>query len=125
MIPSPSRTLKDIFKEKFHGTEKYLVSAKLIAYLKWLIYVAAFKDRGNVDHEAFYNKEVAYLNHPDNQRWRGLLYTALDAWYAEFKPSKKRKGRSSCGGPAPAVVDGKRGFFVNIDDFVDPLADND
>ena len=125
LIPNPSRTLKEIFKEKIYGTQKFLVSAELIAYLKWLIYVAAFKDRGNVDHEAFYNKEVAYLNHPDNQRWRGLLYTALDAWYAEFKPSKKRKGRSSGGGPAPAVVDGEQGFFVNIDDFVDPLADND
>ena len=88
LIPNPSRTLKEIFKEKIYGTQKFLVSAELIAYLKWLIYVAAFKDRGNVDHEAFHNKEVAYLNHPDNQRWRGLLYTALDAWYSEFKPSK-------------------------------------
>ena len=90
-----------------------------------VIYVAAVKDRGNVDHLLFYNKELAYLNHPSNKRWRGFLYTALDAWYSEFKPSKKRKGRSSGGGPAPAVVDGERGFFVNIDDFVDPLADND
>ena len=46
LIPSPSRTLKEIFKEKIHGTEKYLVSAELIAYLKWLIYEADFKDRG-------------------------------------------------------------------------------
>ena len=78
-------------------------------------------------HVAFYNKEVAFLNHAENQRWRGLLYTALDAWYAEFKPSKKRKGRSSSGGPAPGVVDGDcdRNFFANIDDFVDPLADDD
>ena len=37
LIPSPSCTLKDIFEEKIHGTEKYLVSAELIAYLKWLI----------------------------------------------------------------------------------------
>ena len=67
LIPSPSRTLKEIFKEKIHGTEKYLVSSELIAYLKWLIYVAAFKDRGNVDHLLFYNKELAYLNHPSNK----------------------------------------------------------
>ena len=68
LIPSPSRTLKDIFKEKIHGTEKYVVSAELIAYLKWLIYVAAFKDSSNVDHVRFYNKELLFLNHPDNKR---------------------------------------------------------
>ena len=50
-----------------HGTEKFPVSEDLIAYLKWLIYVAAFKDGGNADHVAFYNKEVAFLSHPDNQ----------------------------------------------------------
>jgi len=126
LIPSPSRTLKEIFKEKIHGTEKYLVSSELIAYLKWLIYVAAFKDRGNVDHLLFYNKELAYLNHPSNKRWRGFLYTALDAWYSEFKPSKKRKGRSSGGAGAEAiVVDGDRRFLDNIDDFPDPLDDDD
>ena len=35
LIPSPTRTLKEIFKEKIHGTERFLVSAELIAYLKW------------------------------------------------------------------------------------------
>ena len=28
-----------------HGTDKFLVSAELISYIKWLIYVAAFKER--------------------------------------------------------------------------------
>ena len=36
LIPSSGRTLKDIFTEKIHGTDKYLVSAELIAYLQWL-----------------------------------------------------------------------------------------
>ena len=45
LIPSPGRRIRDIFMEKVHGTDKFLVSAELIAYLKWLIYVAAFKDR--------------------------------------------------------------------------------
>ena len=81
--------------------------------------VAAFKDRGNVDHLLYYNKQVAFLNHPNNQLWRELLYTALDAWYTKFsgKPSKKQKGRFSCG----TWVD----FFTNIDDFFDPMADDD
>ena len=112
--PLPSRTLKEKY---LVGAEKYLVSAKLIAYLKWLMNVAAFKDCGNVDH--LHNKQVAFLNHPNNQLWRELLYTALDAWYSKFsgKPSKKQKGRFSCG----TWVD----FFTNIDDFFDPLADDD
>ena len=70
--------------------------------------VASFKDRGNVDHLLYYNKQVAFLNHPNNQLWRELLYTALDAWYTKFsgKPSKKQKDRFSCG----TWVD----FFTNI-----------
>ena len=60
----PSSTIKEKY---LVGTETYLVSAKLIAYLKWLIYLAAFKDCSNVDHLLYYNKEVAFLNHPNNQ----------------------------------------------------------
>ena len=33
-FPTPSCMIKKIFKEKTHGTEKFLVSAELIAYLK-------------------------------------------------------------------------------------------
>ena len=80
--------------------EKFLVSADFIAYLKWLVYVAAFKDGGNVNHVAFYNKEVVFLNHLKTRQWRGLLCNALNAWYAEFKPSNKCNGKSSCSGPA-------------------------
>ena len=46
-LPLASRTLKEKY---LVGTEKYLVSAKLISHLKWLINEAAFKDCGNVDH---------------------------------------------------------------------------
>ena len=73
LIPCPSHTLKEkIFKEMIHGMEKYLVSAELIGYLKWLIYIATFKNRGNVDHLIFYNKVFVFLNHFNNQRLRGL-----------------------------------------------------
>lgn len=67
LIPVPGRTLLDIFKEKIHGTNKYLVSAELIGFLMWLIYVAPFKDRGNVEHEVFYNTKVAYLKSAEPQ----------------------------------------------------------
>ena len=88
-----------------------------------MIYVGLFKDRTNL---SFYNKEVAFLNLPGNARWRGLLYTELEAWYSEFKPSKKRKGRSGGGKTsADAMADGDRELFINIDGFTDPLADDD
>ena len=68
LVPSPTSTLKEIFQEQihWHGTDKFLVSAELIGsgYLKWLIYVAAFKDRTGLNHEEFYSKEVAFMKHP-------------------------------------------------------------
>ena len=103
LIPTPSRTLKEIFQEKIHGTDSYLVSAELIAYIKWLVYLAPFKDRSSVDHAEFFNKQVALLNHEDNQHWRRFLYKELDAWYTDFKPTKKRRGRSV--GRTSTVVD--------------------
>ena len=45
VIPSRERTLLEIFAEKVPGTEEHLISAELIAYLKWFIYVAAYEDR--------------------------------------------------------------------------------
>ena len=123
LIPGPTRTLKEIFQEKIYGTDKYLVSAELIGYLKWLIYTAAFKDRTDLNHEEFYIKEVKFLNHPQNKTWRRHLYTALDAWYTEFKPTKKRAHRS---GPKPVealAIDDDRGFMEDVDNFVDPFAD--
>ena len=47
-----------------------------------------------MDHEVFFKKQVALLNHPDNTHRRRFLYKELDAWYTDFKPTKKRKGRS-------------------------------
>ena len=123
LIPSPTRTLKEIFQEKIYGTDKFLVSAELIAYLKWLIYVAAFKDRSGLNHEEFYGKEVAFLNHPNNKTWRGHLFKALEAWYTEFKATKKR-ARKSTGKAADGFgIDEDREFFDNVDNFDDPLAD--
>jgi len=122
LIPSPTRTLKEIFQEKIPGTDKFLVSAELIAYLKWLIYVAAFKDRSGLNHEEFYGKEVLFLNHPNNKQWRGHLFKALEAWYAEFKATKKRARRSTGKVADGFGIDEDR-HFINVDNFDDPLAD--
>jgi len=59
LILTPSLTLKDIFTEKIYGTDKFLVvmvtqrQTHFLQWLKWLIYIAAFKDHCNVDHVAF------------------------------------------------------------------------
>jgi hypothetical protein len=89
-----------------------------------LIYTAAFKDRTDLNHEEFYIKEVKFLNHPQNKTWRGHLYTALEAWYTEFKPTKKRSRRS---GPIPVeafdIDDDGRVFMDDLNTFNDPLAE--
>ena len=122
LVPSPTRTLKEIFQEKFHGTDKFLVSAELIGYLKWLIYVAAFKDHTGLNHEELYSKEVAFLSNPNNKQWRGHLFKALEAWYTKFKPTKKR-ARKSAGKAADGVGIDEHRPFINADNFDDPLED--
>ena len=125
LIPSPTRTLKEIFQEKIHGTpgtDKFLVSAELIGYLKWLIYVAVFKDRTGLNHEEFYSKEVAFMKHPNNQQWRGQIFKALEAWYNEFQPTKKRASKSAGKAANGVGMDDDRDF-IDINNFDDPLAD--
>ena len=120
LIPSRERTLVQIFTEKVPGTDRLLLSAELIAYLKWLIYVAAYEDRSKVDHETMYNKEVAWLNKPENHLWRSYLYKELEEWWSVHPPSsKKRKSTSKAVGAT--VVDDDDRRFNNVDNFVDPL----
>jgi hypothetical protein len=74
-----------------------------------------------VDHAVFFTKQVVLLNHPDNKHWRHFLYKELDAWYAEFKPTKKRKGRS-VGRTSMAVDVDPDEIFIgsNLEYFDDP-----
>ena len=101
LVPSPTSTLKEIFQEKihWHSTDKFLVSAELIGsgYLKWLIYVAAFKDRTGLNHEEFYSKEVAFMKHPNNlnQQWRGHLFKELEAGPGTPSSSQPRNALAS------------------------------
>ena len=44
LAPSLERDIKAVFKEKVFGTDGFLVGAETIAYFKWLIYTAMFKD---------------------------------------------------------------------------------
>jgi hypothetical protein len=50
-----------------HGPTSYQPGpAELIAYLKWLIYVAAYEDRSTVAHVEFYQKQVLFYQNPAN-----------------------------------------------------------
>ena len=118
LIPSSGRTLKDIFTEKIHGTDKYLVSEHLIAYLKWLIYVAAFKDRSSLPHEVFYKEVLAMFKR--SEQWRGRLYIELEAWYKDFQPSKRRRSNHTASTSSEENVSNTF-VFVDVDGFVDPL----
>ena len=102
----------------------YLVSVELIAYIKWLIYVAAFKDRGNVTvaHELYYNTEVVYLRSAGAQ-WRNDLYEQLVAWHGQHPPGKKRSRASDGGASIGIGAFGREYKCVDADEFVDPFDD--
>ena len=121
LIPGAGRTLKDIFKEKIPGTERHLISEELIAYLSWLIYVAAFKNKTGLQHEVFYNTKVAYLKSAA-PRWRSDLFIELQAWYEQHPPSKKRS-RSSAGAVEEVSEFVRTYNNDDADNFVDPLED--
>ena len=80
-----------------NAKEKRIVSPELIAYLKWLIYTAAFKDpfvepRGAI-HRQFYLDWVDFFASKEDS-FRQRLKEHLEIWYAKF-PAGKKHGRSS------------------------------
>jgi len=101
-IPAPNRNIDAIFADKvpqIHDDEvqKWLVGADILAYLKWLIYTAAFKEptvepRGSI-HENFYKGwRRTFRNNEDLIRRR--LKKMLDVWYAKHPPTRKNAGRA-------------------------------
>lgn len=84
--------VKALFRKKIFGTDKFLISAELVAYLKWLIYTAAFKEKTSIpDHDKFFAVEVASLKDPANSMWRAALCVELERWYAVHRPTNKRR----------------------------------
>jgi hypothetical protein len=66
-----------------------------------------------VDHETIYNREVAWLNKPENKMWRSLLYNELDQWWSVHPPSsKKRKSISNAMG-ATVIYDDDRAWTTS------------
>ena len=113
-------SLKDVFDMKMPAfacndddasvisEERYLVSPKFIAYLKWLIYTAAFKkplgDPRGAEHVQFYHDWTRTFAGKEDI-FRKKLLEALEIWYARFPPSKKR-GRSLLAARPRASVGG-------------------
>ena len=105
LAPSPGRTLEAIFQEKIpkinpaDETEraKFVISPELIAYLKWLIYTAAFKDPNSGDragiHAKFYVDWVSEIITKE-KGYRKKLLEQLQIWYGKRQSTKKR-GRDS------------------------------
>ena len=120
LAPSAGLSIKDIFDEKIpaisgvdagdaNATEKHLVSPELMAYLKWLIYTAPFKDpfaqpRG-ADHTRFYS-DWNYTFGAREAVFRQRLYEALVIWYGRF-PATKKRARSSLGDKLPRAGGGR------------------
>lgn len=105
LAPSPGRTPEAIFQEKIpkinpaDETERarFLIGPELIAYLKWLIYTAAFKDpnagdRGAI-HSRFYVDWVSEIVTKE-KGYRKKLLEQLQIWYGKHRSTKKR-GRDS------------------------------
>ena len=84
---------KKVPKVKDDEREKWLVGAKILAYLKYLIYSAAFKDptakpRGSI-HTEFYRGwcRTFRLN---EELIRRMMKQQLKCWYAKHPPSNRR-----------------------------------
>ena len=75
--------------------ETRIVSSKTIAYLKWLIYIAAFKDekhRSLLEDSQFYLAQCKTLEAAESNFWKEDLLDELETWYQVHPPtSKKRK----------------------------------
>ena len=131
LAPTPERDIKGIFKEKVFGTDQFLVSAETVAYLKWLIYTAVFKDgdqrdkvAGELGHSHFYQSALQTLEHPGNQHWRVALRRELEAWYALHPPVGRRR-KSQGGTTVVSVVTvkmygGMQEFVESDDEAEDP-----
>jgi len=130
LAPSPERDLKSIFKEKVFGTNCWLVSAETIAYLKWLIYTAVFKDGeqrdkvgGDLGHALYYQTELENLQNPRNHFWRVALRKELEVWYAAHPPIGKR--RQSQGASTIAADPARKKVFANAELYVDSDAEQE
>ena len=80
-----------------------------MAYLKWPIYIAQFKDpfaqpQGNQHTQLYFDWVSPFAAKEDVFRRR--QYEALDIWYGKF-PATKKRARSSLGDKLPRAGGGR------------------
>jgi ubiquitin len=123
VMPSRNCNLRQIFKKKVPGTDQDLIGQQLIAYLKWLIYVAAYEDRSTLAHQEFYQKQIVIFKNPETYKvWRTLLYKELNEWYTDHpQASKKRKRTGGASRIVDVVVGGDEYLNENFVDLLDNL----
>ena len=90
------------------ATERYLVSPENIAYLKWLIFSAAFKEpfaepRGATHLQIYLDSTKTFACKENIFRRR--LFEALEIWNARF-PQSKKCGSSLLGAGPQVLVGG-------------------
>ena len=98
-VPAPAegRTLDAVFAEKIpaindESDERWLVGANILAYLKWLIFTAAFKDpnaepRASIHSKFFKDWRRTFRASEDIIRKK--LKKQLEFWYSKHPPTKK------------------------------------
>jgi hypothetical protein len=89
-----TRSSCTIFPRSGRKEDQDLIGAEIIAYCKWLIYTAPFKD---IDIESriqinqdFYNNERATIRKSEETFCRRLK-EQLKIWYEKHPPSKRQK----------------------------------
>jgi lipase chaperone LimK len=124
LAPAPGSTLEEIFQAKITKIdqqdttecEKLIISAKLIAYLKWLIYTAAFKDPSagecGVLNNKFFTDWVQEIFSKE-QGYSKFLLEELQIWYTKH-PQAKKRGRNSIEQGLPRLVPGN---VITLDDW--------
>jgi hypothetical protein len=124
LAPAPGCTLQEIFQAKIPKIdpqdaterEKLIIGAELIAYLKWLIYTAAFKDPSAGERGILNNKfstDWVQEIFSKEQGYRKFLLEELQIWYTKPPPAKKR-GRDSIEQGLPRLEPGN---VITLDDW--------
>jgi hypothetical protein len=104
MVPNAAQghDLDQIFVHKLpkirKTEDKYLIGAEIIAYCKWLIYTAPFKDVNNESHmqinQDFYHNKCGTIRIYEGS-FRRRLKEQLKIWYDKHQPSKRQRLPSS------------------------------
>jgi hypothetical protein len=113
-------------------SDKYLIGAEIIAFVKWLIYTAPFKDRDcnlnaeprvKIHSKVYKDSEWRGTVHDAEKKMRRKLKAQLAIWYAKHPPSKRRahlQGRLTGTGIMMPVVYTTFGWYIQYNHWYIP-----